>query len=266
MNIFLHELKAYRKSTIIWAVALSALVVIFIAMYPAFNKDIISTKRVLQQLPPAFRDALNISLKNFFTVLGFYAYLLNFAVLAGAVQAMNIGTGIISKEDAGKTADFLLSKPVTRSKVMVNKILAALTTLVITNLVFVTVSVIAAKAVSTTSFSLNILLMLALSLFFVQLIFLSLGTFLSVTLKRIKSVISVSLPTVFAFYVVSFIGSILNNQDIRFVTPFRYFDTDFIISHGHYDLKFLIIEAIIIVIAITTSFIIYLKKDIRAAS
>ena len=39
MNIFLHELKANRKSTIIWSISLIMIVVLFMSFYPSFAKD-----------------------------------------------------------------------------------------------------------------------------------------------------------------------------------------------------------------------------------
>src|SRR5689334_9323162 len=109
MNVYFRELKAYRKSTIIWALSLSAIVVLFMGIYPSFTKDVAASKQALASLPEAVRNALNLSLSNFFTIFGFFGYLLNFVLLAGAIQAINLGTGIVSKEDTGKTADFLLS-------------------------------------------------------------------------------------------------------------------------------------------------------------
>jgi ABC-2 type transport system permease protein len=266
MNVYLRELKAYRKSMIIWALSLSVIVVLFMTVYPSFTKDVAASRQALAGLPIAIRKALNVSLANFFTIFGFYSYLLNFVTLAGAIQAMNLGTGIISKEDAGKTADFLLSKPVTRQAVVTAKLAAALTVLVITNLVFIGVSLVTAEIVSKTPFASGTFLLLSLTLFFIQLAFLVLGTLFSVSLRRIKSVIAVSLPTVFVFYIIGTLGAIVGNSTVRYITPFKFFDTDYIINHQTYEAKYLIIEAVFIVAAICLSYIVYAKKDIRSAT
>lgn len=266
MNLYLRELKAYRKSTIIWTVSLAAIVVMFMSIYPSFTRDVAASKQALANIPQAVRNALNLSLSDFFTVFGFFGYLLNFVLLAGAIQAMNLGTGLVSKEDAGKTADFLLSKPIKRSTVVTSKLAAALTMLVITNAVFIGVSLGFAELVAKEAFDAGTFVLMALTLLLVQLSFLALGTFFSVALKRIKSVISVSLPTVFAFYIVGTLGSILGNDTIRYITPFKFFDTQYIIHHNGYEAVYLIIEAVFIVAAITASYLIYLRKDIRSAS
>lgn len=264
MNVFLRELRTYAKSTIIWTASLCTLIVVFMSLYPAFTKDIAATRDLLSQLPETVRTAFNISLGNFFTLYGFYAYLLSFAILAGAIQAMNVGTGIISKEVSGKTADFLLSKPITRSRVVSAKLAAALAVITFTNVVFWLVSYLAAATVAEESFAVGTLFLMALTLFLVQLIFLALGALFAVTIPKIKSVVSVTLPTVFAFYIIGMIGDVLGNDNVRYISPFKFYDSLYIINNKALDTTFLIVEFVFLAVAIALSYVIYIKKDVRA--
>lgn len=266
MNVFLHELRTYRKSTIIWAASLCAIILIFMAIYPAFTKDVEATKQVFLGFPEALRAALNISMTNFFTIYGFYAYLLSFAILTGAVQAMNIGTGILSKEVADKTADFLLSKPITRSRVVTAKLAAALVSIVVTNVAFSGVSLLAALTFAEEPIKAEKLLLMASTMFLVQLMFLALGALFAVIIPKVRSVVSVSLPTVFAFYIVGTIGELLENDKFRYITPFKFYDTNYIIEHSGLEGRYLVIEAAFLVVAIAACYVIYLKKDVRASA
>ena len=265
MNVYLRELRAYRKSTIIWAASLSGLVVVFMSLYPAFTSDLAAVKKVFDQFPQVLLTALNLSSTAFFTVNGFYGYLLTFAGLAAAIQAMNIGTGIISKEVSGKTADFLLSKPTTRSRVITAKLAAALTSIAITDVVFWVVSYVAALLVSKGPFDAATFLLMSLSLLLVQLMFVALGALFAVSLPKIKSVISVSLPTVFAFYIIGMIGDVLNNDSLRYISPFKFYNTTYIITNVRLDGTFLLVEAAFLAVAIAASYVIYVKKDVRAS-
>jgi len=266
MNIFRHELRSCRRSTIIWTASLAALIVIFMMLFPAFTKDVATSRKLVASLPPALRSALGIRLADFFTIFGFYSYLFSFVFLSGSVQAMNLGTSIISKEDSGKTADFLLTKPVTRSRVMTAKLLAALTLLMFTNIVYLVTASMAARAVSTEPFSMKIFIMISLTLFFVQLFFLALGVLVSVILPKIKSVIAVSLPVVFVFFIIAALGSVLGSKTVRYVTPFKFYDPAYIVKHGTYEARFIVLEIVLIIVAVTASYVIYAKKDIRAVS
>lgn len=267
MNLFLHELRAYRKSAVIWTGSLCALTIVFLVMlYPTFTNDIAASRNVIAHLPPALKDAFGISLQNFFTIFGFYAYLLAFVVLAGAIQAMNLGVGVISKEETGKTADFLLTKPISRSAIMTSKLLAAVSILAVTSGMYGLVSLLAAKASAHESFDVPTFLLLSATLFLVQLAFLALGTLLSVLLPKVKSVSAISIPTVFTFYIIGTLGAIVGNQSVKYITPFKFYDNAYIIAHGSYEVRFLILEALVVSLAIAASYVIFIRKDIRAAA
>lgn len=266
MNIFLHELRSYWKPTIIWALSLSAIAVIFLAMYPAFTNDIAASKNILANLPQALRDVVNLSLSNFFTVAGFYAYLLTYVLLAGAVQATNLGIGIIAKEDITKTAEFLLTKPISRQKIITSKIIAALCLIIITNVIFVTSSFVAAHVVSHEPFDSGIFMILTSTLLLVQIAFLSIGLLLSVLIPKIKSIVSVSLPVVFSLFIIGTIGSVIGTDSARYISPFKYFDSNFIINHGTIEIKFLVVELVLVVVSILACYLIFIKRDIRSVS
>jgi len=266
VNVFLRELRAYRKSAIIWAGSLSGVIIVFMALYPAFTQDVEATKEILSQFPEAMRAALNLSLGNFFTIYGFYGYLLSFAILAGAIQAMNLGTGVLAKEVSGKTADFLLSKPVARSRVVSAKLAAVLTILIATNVAVSAVAYLSALSVAEEPLELATFFLLTSTLLLVQLIFLALGAMFAVLIPKVKSVVSVSLPTVFAFYIVGMIGEVLENENFRYVSPFKFYDTNYIITNVSLEGTYVILEAAIVVVAIGLCYWIYLKKDVRASA
>ena len=264
MNIFFHELKAYRKSTIIWTVSLILVTLLFMSMFPAFARDAEEFKKLLQGYPEGLRKAIGLNLENLFSILGFYCYALSFITLCGAIQAMNLGTSIVSKEVREKTADFLLTKPVTRTTIVTSKLLAAFSSLVITNIVYIAAAAIIASQVKTEDFSLKLLILLSLTVFFIQLIFLALGIILSVVVPKIKSVLTVSLSTVFAFYFLGMLSATSGEEGKRYLSPFKYFDTAYILKHSAYETSFMITGLIVIVVAICASYFVYTKKDIHA--
>ena len=48
MNMFLHELKSYRKSTIIWTCSLVGLIIMFLPIFPSFSNDIEGVRNYLK--------------------------------------------------------------------------------------------------------------------------------------------------------------------------------------------------------------------------
>ena len=264
MNLFLHELKYYRKSTIVWTISLSAITIMFLAMFPGLTNSATDVKKLFEGYPLALRNAIGISLDTITTLLGFYSFTFLYITLCGAIQAMNLGTSIISKEVRAKTADFLLTKPVSRIQIMTAKLLAALASLVITDLIYFIVASMMASVITSKAFSMKIFIMISATLFFIQLIFLALGVIISVMVPKIKSVLPVSLGTVFTFFFISMFGAAIGDNNLRYITPFKYFDSAYIIKNAAYETSFIILEVVIIIIAIVASYIIYNKKDIDA--
>lgn len=263
MNIFSYELKAYRPSIILWAGSMTLLAVMYISLFKGLGHDIESFKAFLNNMPEVLKTSFNILIDSIATLEGFYSFVFSFVVLCGAIQAMNLGTAIVSKEVRDKTADFLLTKPVSRIAIMTSKLLAAFTALAITNIIYLGLTIGAAAAIVET-FNLKIFFLISLTMFFVQLMFMALGIMISVMAGKIKSVISVSLSTVFGFYIIGSLGSFLGEEKVRYFSPFRYFDPAYIIQHGAYETSFAVIGMIFIIAALAASYLIYLKKDMHA--
>jgi ABC-2 type transport system permease protein len=261
--MFLHELKQYRKSTIIWTISLIAVAVLFLSIYTSFTKDIAALQKLLASLPDVVKKAFGITLADL-SITGFYSMILSYVILAGSIQAMIIGTSIVSKEEREKTAEFLLAKPVRRSQVLTAKLLAGLTILLITNAVFMGSIPILLNALVGQTIAFNTFLLLSLTLLFVQIFFLGLGFLVSVAAPKIRSVLSVSLSTVFAFYILGTLDSIIGSTTIRYFTPFKYYDLLYIAKHGSYEIGFVLLEAVLVIAAVVTSYYVYQNRDIRS--
>ncbi|SFE48205.1 ABC-2 type transport system permease protein [Bacillus sp. OV194] len=265
MNIFLHELKVNRKSMLIWAFALAAVTVLFFSIYPSVEKDGDQFIKVLQNYPEGVLKALGVQINTITSLLGFYSYFFLYVMLCGAIQAMNLGTGILSKEVSGKTAEFILTKPVTRAQIITAKLLAVLCTLIFTNVIFIAVSYGMAFAVATADFNEKTFFFMSAANFFVQLVFASLGFLVSSAFSRIRSVLPLSLGTVFAFFILSMFGSVIGDKAIRYITPFKYFDLSYIMKHSSYEPVYISIGAAVVMVAIAASYVLFTKKDIHAA-
>ncbi|WP_264803966.1 ABC transporter permease [Cytobacillus sp. NCCP-133] len=262
MNIFIYEWKSYRKSTLIWSLSLAGLTILLFSMFPAIAKDAEEFKRVLQGFPEPVRKAIGLEIDSIATILGFYSYVFLYVSLCGSIQAMNLGSSLLTKEIREKTADFLLTKPVTRKQVLTSKLLAAVVSLILTNIIFVTAANMMASIVKTESYSISAFILISVSLFLLQLIFLAIGVLVSVIVPRIKSVLSVSLGTVFGFFMVGIFGSAAGDEAMRYITPFKYFDPAYITNNSAYEPAFFTLGAGIILASISVVYYVYSKRDI----
>ncbi|MDF2942751.1 MAG: hypothetical protein K0S01_1609 [Herbinix sp.] len=267
MNIYLYELKSLRKSAILWICAMIALAALYFSIYPSMSSDALEFKELLSNYPPTVRAMLGIDLDYITSILGFYSMIFGFIILCGAIQAMNLGVSILSKESRERTADFLLVKPVSRQFIITAKLMASFTTIVVTDIIFCLASFAIANRVKTVDFSNKVLFMINLTLFFIQLIFLAVGVVVSVFFNKIKSVLPLSLGIVFGLYM---IGALLatgeDAETLRFLSPFKYFNITYIIKNSSYEVSYLILSMIIVVVSVIATYIIYSRKDIHAVS
>ena len=134
-NIYRHDLLTRLRSVIIWSVAVTALLVIYFSFFAVFADQAALMNEMLAKFPPEMTAAFGLDKTDLATVLGFYSFIFLFVQLCLAIQASNYGFGLVSIEENELTADFLLSKPVSRTQILTSKLLAALTSLTITNLV-----------------------------------------------------------------------------------------------------------------------------------
>jgi ABC-2 type transport system permease protein len=267
MNIYLNELKALRKSAIIWTCSMTALSFLYLSIYPSIAADATDFKQLLSNYPESIRAMLGINLDYIASLIGFYSMIFSFIILCGTIQSTILGVSILSKEVRERTADFLLVKPVSRTAIVSAKLLAALTIILLTDAIFYSVSVLLANAVKTIDYSNQLFFLINLTLLFIQLIFLAAGMLISLFFNKLKSVLPISLGLVFGFYI---LGAILttgkDEEKLRVLSPFQYYKIPYIIEHAAYEIPYLILGGAIIVCCITASFMIYKHKDIHAVS
>lgn len=266
MNLYLHELKSLRKTTIIWTCAIIAVAVLYLSIYPGIFRDATDFKKLIDKYPAPVRASLGLSIDSITSMLGYYSVIFLFITLLGAIQAMNFGASIISKETRLRTSDFLLTKPISRISIISGKLMAALTAILVTNVIYGITAFAVAVSVKTSDFSGKLFFMITLTLLFIQLIFLAIGFFASVVIPKLKTVLPVSLGTVFGFFFIGMLLSTSKNDATRYLSPFKYFDTAFIIAHSSYEMPYIIASVVIIITAVTAGYIIYTKKDIHAVS
>ena len=135
MNIYAHEFRMNLRSVITWSISLVLMIFVFTSIYSSFADEAEILNRTLEKFPQEFLMAFGMDGMDMSTVLGFFSLIFLFVQLCVSIQAANYGFSLVSVEEREMTADFLLTKPVGRTKILTSKLLAAITSLAITNLV-----------------------------------------------------------------------------------------------------------------------------------
>ncbi len=266
-NIYRHEFRARLKSVITWSLALTFLIVFFFSMFPVFADQAALMNEFMAKYPPELRAAFGMDNMDLATVLGFYSFIFLFVQLCLAIQASNYGFGLISIEENELTADFLLSKPVSRTQVLTSKLLAALTSLTITNLVVWLSSLVAITFFSEDRvYESSTLILLLLSIVIFQLFFLSVGLVISLLVKRVRSVTPYALGLGFGTYVLSAFSGIFGTVALELLTPFKHLDAAAIVKNSAYDTPLVALNVTVTLVSLAVSYWLYVRRDIPAVS
>jgi ABC-2 type transport system permease protein len=266
-NIYRHEFHMRQRSVVIWSLAVTAIVVIFFSFFSVFADQAALMNDMLANFPQELRAAFGMDKMNLATVLGFYSFIFLFIQLCLAIQASNYGFGLVSIEESELTADFLLTKPVSRSQVLTSKLLAALTSLTITNLV-VWASSFAAILLfrGEYEFEPRTLILLLVSIVIFQLFFLSVGLVISLLVKRVRSVTPYALGLGFGSYVLNAFSGVFGDVKLELITPFKHLDAAYIVQNNAYDIPLFLLNIAVTLISLALSYWLYIRRDIPAVS
>lgn len=264
-NIFKHEFRMHFRTVISWSIAVAAIILIFLSIFPSFAGEAELLNQMMANFPPELLTAFGMNGLNMATVMGFYSLLFLFVQICLAIQAGNYGFGLVSIEESELTADFLISKPVSRAQILNSKLLASLVCLTITNLV-VWASSFAAIGLfrDAHEYDRGALLLLLVSIVLFQLFFFSVGLVVSLLVKRVRSVTPYALGLGFGMYVLSAFSGIGDVATLELLTPFKHFDANYIIQHSAYDTPLVLLDVAVTVVALAASYWLYLHRDIPA--
>ncbi len=264
-NMYKFEFRARLKSVLTWSLAVMAIALVYLSIYPSFAGQAALLNETMAKFPPEFRAAFGLNGMDLSAVLGYFSFVFLFIQICLAIQAGNYGFGLVSVEESELTADFLLSKPVSRVQILTSKVLAALTSLTITNIVvWISSFVFINLFRDGRQYDGHILLLLLLSIVIFQLFFLSVGLVVSLLVKRVRSVTPYSLGLGFGMYILNAFSGMLGDAKLELITPFKHFDPNYIIQHGAYDLPLVLFDIAVILISLAVSYWLYVRRDIPA--
>jgi ABC-2 type transport system permease protein len=262
MNIYVFEMKAQLKSFIIWAVSILAVYLLFMSgLFGVLQDSRDGVEKALAGFPPAFAAAFGINIEKFFTFGGFYGFIFSYIALFGAIMAVSMSVSVFSREKRAKCVDFLLTKPRSRENIFFSKLLATLTLLFVTNILFVLVSMVTYSSSGSEGTDPGRLIWASCALFFTQLVFISIGMVFAVFAKKVRSVSGAATAFGFGGFILSALHGLLEKDEIRFVAPLKYFDTTAVFETGGYEVKYALAAAVVIVVCAGFAYVRFIKSD-----
>jgi ABC-2 type transport system permease protein len=265
VNVFLRELKALRKSLVIWCIGILAMVAGGMSKYGATESAGQSINELMASMPKALQAIMGTGSLDLTTVSGYYGILFLYLIVMTTIHAVMLGANIVSKEERDKTAEFLLVKPISRKQVIFSKWMASLVAIIVINLVTFLISHIMVNYYNKTddSYLIDIAELMG-GMFILQLLFLCLGTSIAASMKHPKRAASISTAVLLITFFLSMAINLNENLEILSVfTPFKYFEAQDIIGGTGYEALYIMVSIILVVVLTIYTFIAYEKRDLH---
>ncbi len=127
--MFKREIKINLKSFVIWLLSLTILFLIVYLVYPSIanNEEINMLNEMIKIFPDELLQAFNMDISSIDSAYGWLKTegFLFILLITGCYSGI-IGSNIILKEESDKTIEYLHSLPITRNKIIFNKVLVGL--------------------------------------------------------------------------------------------------------------------------------------------
>ena len=230
MTIVKHELRQGRTSFWVWTGSLCFLLATCVFLFPQMKGEMDQVSDLFASMG-SFTDAFGMDRLNFGTLIGYYAIECgNTLGLGGAFFAALTGAAALCGEEKNRTAEFLLTHPVSRTRIMTEKLISVLLRMLALNLVVFAVGVGSVSAIGEEiPWKELSLLHLAYCLMCVEIAGICFG--LSAFLRGGSAGIGIGIAAL--LYVASLLANVTEKaRFLKYLTPFGYCDGADLVSEG----------------------------------
>ncbi len=245
----------------IWTISIGFFVAICVFMYPEMENEMESVNDMFSSMG-AFTAAFGMDRLNFGTLIGFYAVECgNILGIGGAFFASLIGIGALAKEEKERTAEFLLTHPVSRMRVISEKLAAVMIQILILNIVIYILSIASIAAIGE-GIPWNEIALLHLSYFLIQIELAGICFGISAFLRHGGLGIGLGIATV--MYFLNIVANISESAEfLKYITPFGYAEGADIIVDVSLDSGKIFLGMAYMIVAICLAYWKYSTKDIQ---
>ena len=260
MTLLLHELRRGRTSLIVWSLSISLMIFICMLMFPEMKMQVDEMDKMFSSLG-SFTAAFGLNKISLGDPMGFYGIEGgNILAIGGGFFAALLGIGALANEEKNRTAEFLLTHPISRTQIVWEKWLAMIAQLFIVNAIIIVFSVSSfyfiGEAIPWKTFWLMHAAYLLMQIEIACICF-AISAFIS------RSGLGIGLGLAGLLYFISIIANLTKEAEfLRYFSPFSYADAASIIAEGKVDITLITIAVICCSVSTFIAFWQYKRKDI----
>lgn len=260
MTILKQEMRQGRHSLTLWTAVIVFMLGICILIYPEMSKQMDGISEAFANMG-GFSAAFGMDKINFGEFIGFFGVECgNILGLGGAFFAALTGISALAKEESGHTAEFLLTHPVSRQSIVLQKLLSVILRIAILNVTAIAVTALSTRIIGESP-DIKFLALTFAAYFVMQLEIAALCFGISAFIGH--SGLGAGLGLAAAFYFLNIIANLTEKaKALKYITPFGYADSAAILADGQMEIRYLSVGIVLTVLGIGAAFWKYSRKDI----
>ena len=262
ITIYKHEIKMYLKTLLIWSVFVGGMGFACVLLFSSMQDSMEHMAENFASMG-AFSDAFGMSQLNIGTLQGFYAAEIGtIHALGGAMFAAILSTNMLSKEEDGHTSEFLFTLSLERGKVVMAKLCAVFSHIILMNffcvgLYLMGIGILGEEMPMKEFFlyhGMQILMQLELA-----------GLCCALSAFQKKNKLGLGLGIVMIMYAYDLIARVIPDlSDYKLFSPFSYANASDIFSTGKILPEAVVLGAVVLIFSICTAYMVYVRKDLAA--
>jgi ABC-2 type transport system permease protein len=264
MNIFIKEMKSYRKSLILWSIGLLFMVYGGMGKFAGATASGQSMNDIIKDMPNSVKTVFGIGDFDLSKASGYYGMLFSYIAIMVTIHAVMLGANIISKEERDKTTEFLFVKPASRNSIVTSKLLAAFVNIVLINVITCVLSLSVVGYFAKGEAVEAMIVRLMLGLFVLQLIFIAIGIATAVFTRNPKTAASKSSAILLLTFLLAKAVDLNESFDaLKYFTPFKYFEAKNLMTGFNISFVYVLLSILLIVLPIIATYKHFDKKDLN---
>lgn len=262
--MFKREMKINLKSFIIWTSILIGLFLVVFLVYPSIvnSENMEMMDEMMKMFPEEMLKAFNMDISSIDSAFGWLKTEgFVFVLLITGIYSGILGSNILLKEESDKTIEYLNSMPVTRKKIVGNKILCGLLYIALMVLIVGIFNFIGLSLSG--DFDRKTYILLSITPVFSSIVIFSVCLFLSTFTHKTKKTIGISLGLVFASYFLNVLSEIGESTEfLKYISIFTLADIRNVITSASINPLMVTFAIGITIIFIVLTFIHYERKEL----
>lgn len=266
MKLFRRELKINVRPFLWWNLGMFVLLFAGLAKFTGLREGGEAVSQMMAAFPRPLQAMFGLVGVNIMALDGYYAVIMYYASLCAAIYGVWLGAGAVGRETAERTYEFLFTKPLRRSRILFDKLLAGALCLVCFCALTGLCSAAAVRTLQPGAEISGAIRCFTAAMLVTGFFFFFLSAMLSALAKRADRGAALGNMCLLTAFVLGMAYDMQENAEgLRYITPLRLFTPAELIG-GELNGRFLAFAAAMCALFAAVTFWAFRQKDLQACS